>query len=522
MSYYDEVPFGSVRRFFSKVQFTIEYKRREREIEARKRKRARAEEAAAQKFHAIFEEQERLLSGQEQIIPTIPSIQALNAEVTQQERRRQKRCREMQSVQMEAIRLQDEQISQITAQIQAESGEVRGDTAVLREELGNRFDALIQENPAVPETVQEPVSAAKERLSSLEQQIQAHRELAEYWIAQAERISQEIMGSLRPDAFEPERWNAVQRALDNARQDLQAGMYQTAANNGRTVYQNACDLRDDLIQAELERQKTLAAVRSLEIALLQGMADAESRVYTFEMDGETLTEERGVDYWTYGRLESLQKNVDASLKKLDVADDWTVEQLRALEQEMTEHLTQLSMLEHAAAANLLMAQRRYEMAVRIGEVLGESFLMTEQDGNFFGEQNRDEYHAAFTNPTTGETAVVIVTPLVGEDGIVVNHAELIVNTPTNSAEERQQINDTVARQVAQDVPGFKLPCSGQYGTETRTEAQRTGNISAVSEGNEQVRSRCGVTGATYQGRQLTNPAVSLTNTRQEAQHGDLL
>ena len=314
----------------------------------------------------------------------------------------------------------------------------------------------------------------------------------------------------------------MQRTLDNARQDLQTGMYQTAADNGRSVYQNACDLRDALIRSELERQKILEGIRGLELALLQGLADAESRVYTFGMDGETLTEKRGVDYWTYGRLGSLQETADASLEKLENADDFPLEQLRALEQELTAHLTQLSMLEHAAAANLLMAQRRYEMAVRIGEVLGESFLMTEQDGNFFGEQNRDEYHAAFTNPTTGETAVVIVTPLVGEDGVVVNHAELIVNTPTNSAEEREQINDTVTRQVARDVPGFRLPCSGQYGAASRTEAQRTGNISAVSAGNEQVRSRCGVRGITYQGRQLTNPAVSLTDARQEAQNGDLL
>ena len=181
---------------------------------------------------------------------------------------------------------------------------------------------------------------------------------------------------------------------------------------------------------------------------------------------------------------------------------------------MTELLAELSLLENAAAANLSMAQGRYNMAERIGRVLGDQFLMVDSDGDYFAQENRDEYHAVFRNNTTGEEAVVTITPLVGEDGVVVNHAELIVGVPTNSKEDRKRINDAVVSSVAREVPDFKLPCSGQYGENTNAEAQRTGNISAVSDGEEQARTQCSRTGVSHQGITLTNPGTRVSSAKE--------
>lgn len=403
---------------------------------------------------------------------------------------------------------------QLQGQITQTRNELEGQISNLRTQTNQQFSAIRQQRNHDIEWARQQFENTNSRITSLEQTIENHHEFSEYWISQAQRMVAEISDNLHPER-EPQHWKQLQQTFQNAISDLKSGVYQSAINNGREAYQDAYILRDILIAHELEWQQTLEAVQHSETALLENLVQAQGRTYTFELDGEQITEKRGVDYWTYGQLSVLNERINEVRVQLNNnTESLSIEKLKEYLKQMTELLGELSLLENTAATNLSMAQGRYNMVEHIGKVLGEQFLMVDQDGDYFAQENRDEYHAVFRNNTTKEEAVVIITPLVGKDGVVVNHAELIVSVPTNNQEFRKYINDIVVSQVARDVSDFKLPCSDQYGENTNAEAHRTGNISAVLAGDEQVRSQCSKTGISYQGVTLSNPVTKISSVKE--------
>lgn len=448
------------------------------------------------------------------------SIQVLDREIIAMEREHTEQFQQIQQQHARDIRQTNERITNVSQQLQGQITQTRreleGQISDLRAYTARQISDIRQQRERDLAWTRQQIENTNSRITSLEQTIENHHELSEYWISQAQRLSTDIKNDLHPER-ESQRWEQLQQIIQNAISDLNTGAYQSAISNGRTAYQEAYALRDILIAHELEWQSTLEAVRQSEASLLENLAAAQGRTYTFELDGEQITEERGVDYWSYGQLSVLNERINAVREQLNTnTQSHSIDQLRGHLQQLTELLGELSLLENAAAANLSMAQGRFNMVERIGRVLGDQFLMVDQDGDYFAQENRDEYHAIFRNPTTGEEAVVTITPLVGVDGVVVNHAELIVDVPTNSKEDRDRINNAVVNQVAQEVPEFKLPCSDQYGENTNAEARRTGDISAVSAGDDQVRSRCSMNGISHQGAMLSNPVTRVFPTESQA------
>lgn len=495
----------------------------ERALRRSEKERQRAErelQTRIERQQREIERQQRSLQDQHRRNGRLnQAVEAINATIVAQEQRQTARLQQLQEQRARDQERQNARITQVSQQLQGQITQTRreleGQLSALRTETDQQLSAIRAQRDRDIAWTREQLNETNTRINEIESSVEAmqrtleqHREIAEYWLSQAERLRAEIRESLRPEHFESQRWAQLQQTIENANSDIRNGMYQVAASNGREAYQEAYELRNDLIAQEMEWQQTLEAVRQLESALLENAAAAEARTYEFELDGEQITERRGVDYWTYGQLSVLNGRISELRSRLNAdTDSLSTDDLRRFQQELAGLLTELGLLENAAAANLAMAQGRYNMVERIGEVLGDQFLMDEADGDYFAQENRDEYHAVFRNPNTGTEAVVTITPLIGEDGVVVNHAELIINEPDNDPNARAAINDAVVRQVAQEVEDFALPCSGQYGENTNQEAQRTGDISAVSEGNEQVRSQCGRNGVTYQGQRLTNPAV---------------
>ena len=497
----------------SRIQEELSRRLRQTEKERRQHERALQES---------IERQQRVLENQEQRSRNLSAaVKELNREIIAQEQRHNDHIQQLHQQHEHEIRQQNERISQVAHQLQGQISQTRlelqSEISAIHIDTNRKINALEEQRRRDMDWTRQQLESTNSRISSLEQQIANHRDLADYWITQAQRLLSQIKEELRPEHFAAQQWQQLQQVVQNAVNDFNSNMYQAAASNGRDAYQEAYILRDSLIEMELEWQQTLEAVRQTESSLLENAVAAAGRIYEFEMDGEHITEDRGVDYWTYGQLSILNNRINEVRNRLNEnTEELSTDDLLHFREELTGLMEELSLLENAAASNLTMAQGRFSMAQRIGSVLGDQFLMVDQDGDYFGQENRDEYHAVFHNPTTGEEAVVTITPLIGEDGIVVNHAELIVNVPTNDPKERSLINDAVVRQVAREVEGFQLPCSGQYEERTNDEARRTGNISAVSNGDEQVRSQCSRTGVTHHGVSLSNPVVRATSTAQNS------
>ena len=82
----------------------------------------------------------------------------------------------------------------------------------------------------------------------------------------------------------------------------------------------------------------------------------------------------------------------------------------------------------------------------------------------------------------------MITPIYGEDGIVTNHAEVIIGNADNDPVTREKINEAVQSALQSEglIEGA-FPCYQRYGERTREEAERVGNIEAVSAGLSSAR-----------------------------------
>ncbi|MCM1131910.1 MAG: hypothetical protein NC340_00400 [Ruminococcus flavefaciens] len=437
------------------------------------------------------------------------SLRKLNDEVERQEREYRQQVQAMQRKHDADIKRQNERIASESARLQQNINQTRSEMESFRRQTEAEFENIRAVRERDLQWARNSFQQVDQRIDDIQQQLANEkanqREIAEYWIQQAQRIRNEIRENYRPEKFEAEKWDKLNRNISYAESVIDSAP-QASMSSGHLAFSEAFELRSSLIAQEFKWQETLEAVRTIQAQVITNIEDAKNRKYEFEMDGEKVVDDNGVDYWTYGQLSVLENRVSEAGRKLDSdVENLTTEQLEEYERTFAGFLEENALLENASHTNLAMARARVDMAEKIGDVLGDSFLMTEADGDYFKEEPREEYHAVFLNPQTLEEAVVVINPEPDENGVVTNHAEVIIKTPSNNAEDRRRINDTIVRNVAQQVEGFNLPCSEKYGLRTNEEAERLGNISAVSQGQEIARS--GVSCLNDRG-QIVKPAES--------------
>lgn len=332
-----------------------------------------------------------------------------------------------------------------------------------------------------------------EKVDDLITQIQAkehgEQELAEYWTQQAVRLLQELSVDYRPQIFAARAYEKLRQRINIAQNDMEQRRFSSAADGGREVFYEALDLKEELVLAETEWNYWFNALKEREVRLLEMLSESENRVYELNVGGEQVTDTNGVDYWTNGQLSVFGDRVEMFRGRLNDLREKDTEYVRKQAEDALELMEELTLIENAAHTNVAMSVSRYEMAEKIGSILGDDFQMIDSDGDYFGEENRDEYHAVFENPVTGDRTAIVITPIPGEDGTVTNHAEVIVGNADNNPVTRQKINLAVQRKLgAQGLEQVVFPCSEKYGDRTREEAARVGNIEAVTAGSVSARS----------------------------------
>lgn len=443
--------------------------------------------------------QMRQLQQQERAARTA-ALQALDAEVKEKERLQSEKIRAMQTqhaAQMQQLQSQfqserqglREEIHQSRAELRTGLAQLRTETdAKLRQQRTEHQAALAQLNSKW----EGQLSQVDQKVNALAQQItereQGQRELAVYWSQEAERLVRQLRESFRPQLLDRRRMTVLERKIRQAQEDIQGGQYQSAITAGRDAFFDALDSKEDLAAAELEWNYWFNAVKTREAQLLDSMDAAQHRVYTIPMDGEQVEEDSGIDYWTYGQLSITQERINQLRQQLTQLDNATttelqewVEQIRGLQEELV-------LVENAAHINVAMSLSRFETASKIGHILDENYEMIDSDGDFFSEENREEYHAIFQNPVTRDQMAVVITPLPDEAGVVTNHVELIVGNADNNPVTRDRIAQEVAEKLrASGVEGCAFPCARRYGDGTAQEVARVGNIAAVAAGKESAR-----------------------------------
>lgn len=441
--------------------------------------------------------EQQLADSQRQVDQQNQAVKDLAAQLQEQERLRNQQIaamRERHTADMEQLntRLQTEHQG-LRQELQRTRTEMLADLANLRTETANALQAQRLETQRsltqLNTQLQGQINEVNYRVDALTQQIAAkengQRELATFWVQQAQRLLQQLQDTFREQFFDTKNLAALERNIRDAHSDISHGLYQSSVTAGRDAFYNALDMKEDLAAAELEWNYWFNAIKEQEAQLLQDLDSANNQVYEFRSRKYT----GGVDYWTNGRLTPIRNRFHAVQGTLQNADRMTVQQLQQAEEQLRSMQEDLVTAENTAHTNVAMSISRYEMARKIGSILGANYAMSDQDGEYFNEENRDEYHAIFKNPATDDRIAVVITPQTDPDtGLITNHAELLIGYRGNDAATRDQMSEIIATRLRQEgVANCHFPCAQRYGRSTNHEADRVGDIAAVAAGNATAR-----------------------------------
>lgn len=428
------------------------------------------------------------------------TIRQLDEQVKEREKLQQQRIQTMQREHEAQVRRLETEFQNekqgLHEEIQQTRTEMREGISQLRNETDRKLQRQREENQRnldrMNATLSAQISDVDRKVNTLVQQIaireQGDRELAEYWAQEAARMLRQIRDSFREQLLDARKVSILERKIRQANDDIKGGQYQSAITAGRDAFFDALDMKEDLAAAELEWNYWFNAVKTREAELLQDLDEAEHRDYEIDTEDGTIEYSNGIDYWTFGQLTIVRNQIVRLRESINNVETYTLSELQNAEEKIRALQEQLALVENAAHINVAMSVSRYETALKIGSILDSNYEMIESDGEFFGREDREEYHAIFQNPVTNDQAAVVITPLPDEAGVVTNHIELIIGNADNNPVTRDRIAHEVAEKLRiSGVEGCSFPCTRRFGDDTAKEVARVGNIVAVESGDEKTR-----------------------------------
>ena len=470
----------------------------QRELEKTRKQQAEANRSLQEKLRQA---DHRLREASAGMAAQSHRISQLDAQMKERERIQNQKLSQMQSAHAEQLR-------NMSRDFQAQQQRLGDAIAATRVQMQEGFQHMEKETDRklaeqrvqfqrslghVKEQLDAKLAAVDSKLENLMESIRAkedgERELAVYWTEQANRILNEILDNYRPQLFAPRELARLREKIRIAEEDLAAGRLSSSADGGREAFYDAMDLKETVLQEEIEWNFWFNALKERELQLTEMLQRGENRIYELELDGEELEDDNGMDYWTRGQFTLVKERIaDFRREKLGNLESRTTEYLQEQVNALLGLSQEVLQVENASHTNFTMAVNRYTLTEKIGALLGENYQMIDGDGNYFAQENREEYHAIFQNPVTGDQAAVVITPVTGPDGIDANHVELIIGNADNNPVTRDRINHVIQSQLAKEgliEGGF--PCSQKYGERTAKAVERVGNIHDVEAGRETAR-----------------------------------
>ena len=522
MSHYETPEQREIRELRSQISlmnYKVDIRNRENEKLRRQIEVVRGQQAAEnermmrqmrlqqQKFEQQGSQKESTMSAE---------LQALNREVRERER--------LQNEKIAGIREQHEaRVRDMNARFKKETDGIRGDLRVLQDEnqrnrkeiqrtqaeMRSRLDEIRQETErklreqrdelhrtidTVSTRLEGKILSVDGKVQTLMNQLSAKessaRELAQYWVQEAERLMRSLKEIYRSSLFNEKRVRRLEQDLRDAARDIETGHYDSAIKTGRDAFRDGMEMKEELAVAELEWNYAYNSLRNRESRLLEDLDAARHRIYSVDTEEGTITYSNGIDYWTNGQLSVTEERVQKLRERMGDLQDASAEELGEYEREIISLTEELALVENASHTNVAMSLSRYRTAVKIGEILGKEFHMLDVDGDFYGEENRDEYHAVYVNSVTGDSVVAVITPVPDESGVISNHIELIAgNGMDNDLRNRHMIHRKVTEKLRESgIREIDLErCADRHGADVRQVIARAGNIAAVAAGDENVR-----------------------------------
>lgn len=497
MSHYETAEQREIRRLMSEISRQEEGRRQtERELRRAMEMRTQAESHLNRMMHEFRREIQNnrhdLNAG----------LRDLNRQLKEKERIQAEKISAMQQAHARELHAMEDLLNQEHAAMQAQAAETRRELqtglAELRTETDrklksqadnfkNAIEAAERETRAEIRVVEQRVYQIEKELSN---QKESDRELAQFWFERAEIVYTQIRKTAHPQLLQEFDLTALEHARELYVQDFQSGRYALAINDGRQAYYLVGDIRERLMKEELSWNSQYNKVMARHTAFISSFDEAQRRIYHVPINGETLVDDNGIDYWSFGRLGTLGERYKKIEEALASSDKMTVQQLTDTEEKLRRLQEDLIKIENTAHTNVAMSYARADIAQKVAGIVSTDFAMTEASGDFFSTEPREEYHGVFTNTITGAQAGIVITPLLDEDGVMSNHVELILGNVNNDPVTRERMAKAVAESLRKSgaLDGASFPCIHKYGDKSADEILRVGDIDAVERGDESARS----------------------------------
>ena len=244
-------------------------------------------------------------------------------------------------------------------------------------------------------------------LDTIKERERSHREQAQFWITQTEAFFTDIE-QYRHDLFTPNQLSRLRTHLAQVQQDMKAEAYQSAISSARNIFNQAVDLKERVVQAEIE----WAHYHTL---LQQAFADLKSELYyhqtmQFIIDtdaGEEHIDAR-IDYWSGGLLSSIAAAVERISAVMEQISEVPTAELVSLLERIKELRELLDKARERAKEALISSQMRAEMASTMAEHLqmaGWEYVGYTYEG---GEMNA-ALHIKFRD-NMGNEIVTVISP----------------------------------------------------------------------------------------------------------------
>jgi hypothetical protein len=365
----------------------------------------------------------------------------------------------------------EKQARRTKTEIEKTNLSLRQDLALQREALEKdlakqraEFERELQKN-------HETMANAVNRIKALEEIADKHRILAQYWTEQTNGTIEDI-SQYRHELFVPGELGRLQNEAVNASRDIEARAYQSAITTGRSAFQNASDLKLRVISAENEWNRVYALWQRAKAAVASDFADSGQLIYEIDTTEGREKVPAALDYWTNGKFRTAQDNLEKLWTEMSNINDLPAETLLCNLRELERLSDELSVLKEIGRENLLRSHNRYVQGCYFADILSANFAMTDCEGDYEGQEQKDAYIGIYKNPVTADVIVVRIQPIPDESGIMSrDKLEIHYLTVSNNEEQRQQWTQTIGGELQKQ--GVKIELfRGREGYENRPSDQR--------------------------------------------------
>ena len=271
--------------------------------------------------------------------------------------------------------------------------------------------------------------------SKIEAKENDHRKIAEFWISQTEVFFTDIE-QYRHDLFMPNQLQKLKDQLAQASVDMQNKAFQAAIASSRSVFNQAAELKEQIVNAEIEWNYYCTKFQQELADTKLNLDYRQTMQYAITTDNGDEKVDANIDYWTDGALVAVSSSIAEIDKKTEQIEKIPTQELIDTTDSLSLINNQMEQAEKKAKEALISSQLRAEMANTLTNALAGCGWNC--DGvTYEGDEQTEPVHVKLSDGMGNEIVAVISPDKESSD--MKNNLEINFFDPKNNDEEQRRI-----------------------------------------------------------------------------------